>query len=291
MYLSNTTLTAATLVVLFQNAAGMCYNLNGTAVYGWDAGSIYQPCSNDTTSPLSSVCCALNRANPSGGSINDGFTADVCLPSGLCQNILTDENGSVVTSFWRDYCTSAEWEDGKCLSVCTGAEQHADDGTAPMTPCGNAGTATKWCCGTNNTACCSGSAEQAMLVPLSLAAPSSTTSASSSPTSSPTSSVVTKKETSGLSTGAKAGIGIGAAVGSLALIGVVVGLVLCARRRAKEEKSEYNPYKNSSRPGYHAVAWSQGSSEMDGRDVAEMGTDSATVKYRQDVRQQPAELA
>ena len=160
-----------------------------------------------------------------------------------------------------------------------------------MTPCGNAGTATKWCCGTNNTACCSGSAEQAMLVPLSLAAPSSTTSASSSPTSSPTSSVVTKKETSGLSTGAKAGIGIGAAVGSLALIGVVVGLVLCARRRAKEEKSEYNPYENSSRPGYHAVAWSQGPSEMDGRDVAEMGTDSATVKYRQDVRQQPAELA
>jgi len=122
MYLSNTTLTAATLVVLFQNAAGMCYNPNGTAVYGWDAGSIYQPCSNDTTSPLSSVCCALNRANPSGGSINDGFTADVCLPSGLCQNILTDENGSVMTSFWRDYCTSAEWEDGKCLGVCTGAE-------------------------------------------------------------------------------------------------------------------------------------------------------------------------
>ncbi|CAN9416150.1 unnamed protein product [Alternaria alternata] len=146
-----------------------------------------------------------------------------------------------------------------------------------MTPCGNAGTATN--------------AEQAMLVPLSLAAPSSTTSASSSPTSSPTSSVVTKKETSGLSTGAKAGIGIGAAVGSLALIGVVVGLVLCARRRAKEEKSEYNPYENSSRPGYHAVAWSQGPSEMDGRDLAEMGTDSATVKYRQDVRQQPAELA
>lgn len=98
----------------------MCYAQNGSAVFNWGPRSIYQPCSNDTSNPLSTICCATNRSNPPGGSIDDGFTADICLPSGLCQNILTDSDGSTVYSYWRDYCTDSEWREGKCLSVCTG---------------------------------------------------------------------------------------------------------------------------------------------------------------------------
>ena len=49
-----------------------CYLPNGTTVPGWSSASVYQPCSQDSTNPLSSICCATNRNNPSGGSIKNG---------------------------------------------------------------------------------------------------------------------------------------------------------------------------------------------------------------------------
>lgn len=108
------------LSFLVSQVSCMCYAANGSAVWNWGPESIYQPCSNDSSNPLSTICCATNRANPPGGSISDGFTADICLPSGLCQNILTDEDGTVLYAYWRDYCTISQWTKDKCLKVCTG---------------------------------------------------------------------------------------------------------------------------------------------------------------------------
>ena len=109
-----------TFASLFSIASCMCYVPNGSAVLNWGPNSAFQPCSHDPSDPLSTICCALNRANPSGGSIFYGPTQDICLPSGLCQNILIDANGDTVYEYWRDYCTVDDYTSSKCLDVCTG---------------------------------------------------------------------------------------------------------------------------------------------------------------------------
>jgi len=109
-----------TLASLFPIASCMCYVSNGSAVLNWGSNSIYQPCSRDSSNPLSTICCAINRSNPPGGNIANGFTQDICLPSGLCQNILVDANGDTVYAYWRDYCTVNDYTSSKCLDVCTG---------------------------------------------------------------------------------------------------------------------------------------------------------------------------
>ena len=109
-----------TLASLFPIASCMCYVSNGSAVLNWGSNSVYQPCSKDSSNPLSTICCAINRDNPSGGNIANGFTQDICLPSGLCQNILVDANGDTVYAYWRDYCTVNDYTSSKCLDVCTG---------------------------------------------------------------------------------------------------------------------------------------------------------------------------
>ncbi|EED22200.1 hypothetical protein TSTA_094460 [Talaromyces stipitatus ATCC 10500] len=95
----------------------VCYRLNGDSV----SDPIFQPCGNPGTT---SMCCATNRTNPSGGNYDNGYTADVCLENGICQNkiFVTYEDGdtTLVTLYYRDYCTSSNWtKDGGCLNVCT----------------------------------------------------------------------------------------------------------------------------------------------------------------------------
>jgi hypothetical protein len=70
------------------------------------------------------MCCALNRTNPSGGNIDNGTTADLCLENGLCLSTweTSDNNGTTteVTHYYRDQCTSTDWADGGgCLNICT----------------------------------------------------------------------------------------------------------------------------------------------------------------------------
>jgi len=56
----------------------------------------YRPCSNDTSDPLSHICCAV---------------WDTCLPNGLCYNGV----------YWRESCTLKNWEAGGCQDLCTSA--------------------------------------------------------------------------------------------------------------------------------------------------------------------------
>ena len=65
------------------------------------------------------MCCATNRTNPSGGSLSDGPTADMCLESGLCMNAGKHKDGTAYVDYWRDQCTSSDWASGGCLDVCT----------------------------------------------------------------------------------------------------------------------------------------------------------------------------
>lgn len=64
----------------------------------------YQACGDDATKI--SMCCALSRPNPYGGRGDKGFTADKCLPNGLCINerLHVDRNVNI-TEYWRAQCT------------------------------------------------------------------------------------------------------------------------------------------------------------------------------------------
>lgn len=94
-----------------------CYDAYGDI----KSDPIFQPCGDSGTT---SMCCATNRTNPPGGNYDNGFTADICLENGLCQNKIwvTYESGdtTLVTLYYRDYCTSSNWKNGRgCLDVCT----------------------------------------------------------------------------------------------------------------------------------------------------------------------------
>jgi hypothetical protein len=93
-----------------------CYWPPGNETYDRDLYE-HQPCSNDTTSPLSTICCALNRTNISGGDKLNGRTNDECLPNGICRNRVLD-HGTMQISYWRETCTSKDWKTGLCLDVC-----------------------------------------------------------------------------------------------------------------------------------------------------------------------------
>jgi hypothetical protein len=93
-----------------------CYWPPGNETYDRDLYE-HQPCSNDTTSPLNTICCALNRTNISGGDKLNGRTNDECLPNGICRNRVLD-HGTMQISYWRETCTSKDWKTGLCLDVC-----------------------------------------------------------------------------------------------------------------------------------------------------------------------------
>jgi hypothetical protein len=104
------------LCTLLTFVRATCYWPPGNATYDRDLYE-HQPCSNDTTSPLNTICCALNRTNPSGGDKLQGRTNDECLPNGICRNRVLD-HGTLEISYWRETCTSRDWKTGLCLDVC-----------------------------------------------------------------------------------------------------------------------------------------------------------------------------
>jgi hypothetical protein len=81
------------------------------------------PCSSDPTDPLHAICCAVNRIPPSGSLlVGSNYTADACLPNGICMNAYTmeeTEDAPQFATYWREECTSTDWASGKCLNVCT----------------------------------------------------------------------------------------------------------------------------------------------------------------------------
>ena len=84
-----------------------CYHPNGDLVTSTD----YQPC--NSALGLASMCCATNRTQ----------NADICLPSGLCQNYAENNaNNGIITLLWRESCTDQHWQSNFCLKLCiTGA--------------------------------------------------------------------------------------------------------------------------------------------------------------------------
>ncbi|KAH1346827.1 hypothetical protein KXV68_005764 [Aspergillus fumigatus] len=223
-----------------------CYYPNGTA------DDHYQPCIR--VQGVNGMCCALDRTNPPGGPDSQGFTADICLENGLCQNIVqrvsTDE---MIYTYWRTLCTSADWSTNGCLNVCTGGEVNPGR-TLPLTPCENTPESKTWCCGQNNTACC-GTSEAITLAPtlaVGLVASTSTTASTSvstvSPSSYPSSTTAasvpsastlvsaSQPRDSSLSAGAKVGIGIGVGVGSVAVFGAMAVLLVRWRRRVSPRR-------------------------------------------------------
>lgn len=286
-----------TFASLFPIASCMCYVSNGSAVLNWGSDSVYQPCSRDSSNPLSTICCAINRSNPPGGNIANGFTQDICLPSGLCQNILVNADGDTVYAYWRDYCTVNDYTSSKCLDVCTGNGEASPGGTAEVTPCGANNTVTKWCCGQNNTACCFEDSAQNIPVSLGVSSTSSSSASSSSTSSSSTSSSSTTTSASattttistpssttssnsnnnntGLTTGDKAGIGVGIAGGAVLFVGL--GLSIAWFRRRRKEKPAAYELRTPQGAYSDAPKYAQFSpaplSEMGGREPSEMAAE------------------
>ena len=93
-----------------------CFHPNGTET----TDPSKKRCSDDESSPLYDICCALNRDVPFGGElIGDNYTIDACLPNGICHNRIRDEaspNGR--NTFFREECTYSDWTQGNCPNFC-----------------------------------------------------------------------------------------------------------------------------------------------------------------------------
>jgi hypothetical protein len=238
---------------LVQTATATCYFRNGTE----QTTPGYAPCSNNSTNPLSNVCCA---------------SWDTCLPNGLCQNT---NNKNI----YRESCAKSNWDEGGCQDLCSnevgiwqgskygvGSKTDEEQREAQrntdilVTPCGGDADSTTWCCGETNACCTEGSGFAQYTIAARFGDPVPTDLSSSSISSSSTlSSVFSASSTSasvlssaststarpatsstaaatvrnGLSTGAKAGIGIGAALGAIALIGLGVFMYKAMQWRKK----------------------------------------------------------
>ncbi|KAF2746410.1 hypothetical protein M011DRAFT_478031 [Sporormia fimetaria CBS 119925] len=259
--------------LLLTKVSATCYWPTGNATFDRDAYE-HQPCSSDPSNPMSRICCALNRTNPSGGKKEDGRTSDECLPNGICRNRVLNR-GTMEVSYWRETCTEQDWKKGLCLGVCHDVWTAGNlmEGSI-MTPCDDTPGSLKWCCGFDKS-CCNDESKVKILpfefggaIPLSLGTPtptptstsSNSASSTSSADSSTTSTLLTasttttplssdakdsaplsananekNEEDKGLSTAAKAGIGVGAGVGAIAL--VALGFLL-ARSRRKDDGDE-----------------------------------------------------
>jgi hypothetical protein len=248
-----------------------CYLPNGTVT----TDLYHNRCTNDTSNPLNTICCAVDRAPLPGTYTENGYTKDECLDSGICRNRYEDADGRRGVTYWREECTEKDWRSGKCLNVCTDdvslvhyttprpnkreslklpPEQEADvrqvnGGTHEMTPCDGTANSTTWCCG-NSASCCE-------TLPITIAAkfgviPStSTSSATATPSTSAASQTAsssvpaTSSGTSGsqnshsLSGGGIAGVVIGAIAGT-ALICTAVFLCIGKKRNSRAANTE--PY-------------------------------------------------
>ncbi|KAH7077578.1 hypothetical protein BKA63DRAFT_508528 [Paraphoma chrysanthemicola] len=228
-----------------------CLHPNGTQTMDL----YHAPCSNDTSNPLSTICCAIARPLPPG-SYTPGFVSDSCLDSGICQNIRrTSETGTdLAVSYWREECTEKDWQSGKCLTLCVDS---VDGGNQQMTPCDGTPKSEKWCCGSSSKCCLT----NPLVVPQKFShgiksssssiSPSASGASTSSLTASFTSAAAissgtapaentTSSSSSSLGGGTIAGIVVGAVVGIALLL--AIGFWLAKRKRtssAAELQSDY----------------------------------------------------
>ena len=105
------------LVSLFvaHHVQAQCYLPNGTIT----TDLYHNRCSNDTSNPLNTICCAVDRAPLPGTYAENEYARDECLDSGICRNRFEDANGRRGVTYWREECTEKDWTSGKCLNVCT----------------------------------------------------------------------------------------------------------------------------------------------------------------------------
>ncbi|OAL48511.1 hypothetical protein IQ07DRAFT_571266 [Pyrenochaeta sp. DS3sAY3a] len=248
-------------------AQSKCYFANGTPLpYNDDAFNDYQPCFG-----VGGICCGLNRRNPSGGYERDGWTVDECLPNGLCQNRVINDDGALATTWWVEYCTDSNITSGNCLNVCDQVRTGA--GTSELTPCDGRADSERWCCGNstaccgNSTACCGTNIGVVRLAPifgglLSSRIAGSSTTETASPTKSSTSATVSTSGTgttssfpspstvnSGLSDGAIAGIVIGAVAGVTLLAAVIFFWKRSAKYKEQASMPHYAEVPGSGYPG------------------------------------------
>lgn len=88
--------------------AQSCFKPNGDPV----TDPAFEPCGDPPT-----VCCATNRTG-TPGSVDDA--RDICLPNGVCKNMVTGTDGVKATRYYRNYCTLDQWNSNECLNVCLG---------------------------------------------------------------------------------------------------------------------------------------------------------------------------
>ncbi|PVH91266.1 hypothetical protein DM02DRAFT_664172 [Periconia macrospinosa] len=233
--------------------AQSCYYANGTTVERKE----FIPCSND---PVRTICCALNRLNPSGSDISKGWPRDTCLDNGVCSNNQMN-NGQNVTIYTAVFCTNKDITSPDCLDVCR--QTRGGGGGARMTPCDGTPTSKKWCCG-DSSSCCTNNigvvelpdkfVGRAIFSSASASSSSSTPASSPSASTSPPSTLNTTGQSqpassappppptsaTGLSIGAKAGIAIGAILGVLLLLGILffVRKALAWKNKAASAASE-----------------------------------------------------
>jgi hypothetical protein len=253
------------------HAQAQCYLPNGTVT----TDLYHNRCSNDTSNPLNTICCAVDRAPLPGTYAEIGYTKDECLDSGICRNRYEDAEGRRGVTYWREECTEKDWRSGKCLNVCTDdvsllhyktprpnkpesleapPEQGADvrqvnGGTHEMTPCDGTANSTTWCCG-NSASCCE-------TLPITIAAKFGVIPSTSTPLATPTPSTSGASQTTSssvpaassgtsgsqnspsLSGGGIAGVVIGAIAGT-ALICTVV--FLCIGKKQNSGIANTEPY-------------------------------------------------
>ncbi|KAL5428541.1 hypothetical protein PMIN04_000687 [Paraphaeosphaeria minitans] len=258
------------LLLLARTVRAGCYFPDGSL----DKNVEYQPCSEDSSSPLSTICCATNR--------KDG--ADICAPNGLCQ-VGTKKGSPPADAAWtKPSCTNQDWSEDGCLHVC-GTDKYPF-----LTPCNRAAgnESQRWCCGMTQ-ACCNDDSDRLSIEYLPIifdprnftdaappsssssscsSAPSKSTSSATetsllstvpststsaprpttapaissthSPTSTPTPTPTTPPPPSaGSSTGAKAGIGIGITLAALAFLALGV---FCGRRCSTRKEAAYTSH-------------------------------------------------
>ena len=76
-----TNLFALLLGVLGTGTRADCFHPNGLI----ETDAYHAPCSEVLDNPLNKMCCAINRKTPSEGISANGYSADLCLPNGLCK--------------------------------------------------------------------------------------------------------------------------------------------------------------------------------------------------------------
>ncbi|XP_014557578.1 hypothetical protein COCVIDRAFT_15168 [Bipolaris victoriae FI3] len=230
----------------------------------------HAPCAEVLGNPLNTMCCAIERPNPSEGIYANGFAADVCLPNGLCKQAWRrDENSTTNIQYYREECTVEGWKNGSCLSVCLSTSVSSN---VLMTPCDDTANSTKWCCGETKD-CCAGdigieTLAQTFLGTIATSTSTISSSALSSSTSSSSASTSPLSETTApnhsdgsvsLSAGAIAGIVIGAVAG-IALIGAAWFLI-ARRRRVADSSLDKHQTSGPSEMQTHYYAHEAGSPE------------------------------